>query len=585
VFTRQQIQQLGINTLEELMNHVPGYQSYRSDNGVSNYSARSRRIANGNREILILMDGQRLNSDALGIPTILDFSVNTIERIEFIRGPGSAIYGANAFLGVVNIITSKLNNVTLSAGNHHQQRMHINTHHEFNNGIQSSLALESTTANHGQARLYDPLSGGFADGHQQQTDLNSIYWRAHWGDWSLQARHIDFYVSDGYVLGNLSDNSTERDNYANLFAVNYIHNFNEQWTLKSRAYNSPYEMRYKYRIDTVPTISTLIFTGSDAGLENQLTWQQDSAKLLLGADFARLSISEGLAQLGSSTHITSSVDSLDKRDRRLQAIYAQWQNNITTDLSYIVGVRHDDYSDTTSHTSPRAGLIYQYNIENTWKLLYGDAFRSPARNEMYLKNNATQIGNPHLYPESAGTTELVWMQTTKEYYFSTSLFDTRIKDPVILSNTPPPRPFINAEEQHLSGIEMELKWSLEESWLLYATASHMIHSTLDVNPDAEDLASLDLIYTHDTLTLSMGAIYHGASRDADNSVLGYHELGGFTTWDGKLNYQITPEWNIYSSLRNLTHKRYLAPALQNNANIYGVPSTGREIDVGVRWSF
>jgi len=586
VFTHKQIQQLGINTLEELMNHVPGYQSYRSDNGVASYSARSRRIANGNREVLILMDGQRLNRDALGIPAVLDFATSNIERVEFIRGPGSAIYGANAFLGVVNIITARdQNNVTLSGGNYQQARAHINASHKFDSGLQTSLALESTTANSGQARLYDPLSHAFADDHLQQTDINSIYWRAQWNDWSLQARHIDFLVNDGYVLGNLSDDATKRDNFSNLVAINYEHAFNEQWTLDSRAYNTPYKMQYEYRINTTPTISTLIFAGSEAGMENHLAWQEDNAKLLLGADMTTFSLRTGLSQLSTPTTIEPAVDAIDKKDRRLQALYAQWQNNITNDISYTLGIRYDDYSDIGSHTSPRAALIYQYDSENSLKLLYGDAFRSPARNELYIKNNAAQIGNPNLRPESTDTTELVWIQAAQHHYLAISLFDTNISNPVVLSNTAPPKPFVNADAQHISGLEMELKWSLNETWLLSTTASHIIDSAFTINPDAEDLASADLIYTHNQLTLSLSGIYHGPARDADNSALGYHALGGVTTWNSHANYQITPAWNIYASLRNLTNKQYYAPATQNNANIYGVQGTGREFEMGARWSF
>jgi outer membrane receptor protein involved in Fe transport len=308
--------------------------------------------------------------------------------------------------------------------------------------------------------------------------------------------------------------------------------------------------------------------------------------LLLGADLTRFSLSTGLSQLGTPTSISSSVDGIDKKDRELQALYAQWQNNIVDKLSYTLGIRYDDYSDTGSHTSPRVGLIYQYDDQNTLKLLYGNAFRSPARNELYIKNNMAQIGNPNLRPETADTTELVWMQTAQHHYVSLSLFDTTINNPVVLSNTAPPKPFINAaEQQHISGLEMELKWSLNDDWMLSATASHIIHSALSINPDAEDLASADLVYTRNQLTVSFSGIYHGSVRDADNSPAGFHALGGVTTWDGYMNYQFTPRWNMFARLRNLTNKHYFASALQNNANIYGVPNTGRELEIGARWNF
>jgi len=64
--TQSQIRQLGANTLKALMNHVPGYQSYRSDHTNTTFSSRSRHLANATHEVLLLLDGQRLNHDFAG---------------------------------------------------------------------------------------------------------------------------------------------------------------------------------------------------------------------------------------------------------------------------------------------------------------------------------------------------------------------------------------------------------------------------------------------------------------------------------------------------------------------------------------
>ena len=102
VFTHQQIQNLGINYLHELMNYVPGFQSFRQAESGDEYyhSSRGLRVGTSSREVLILVDGQRLNREfdnATGAPMM---ALGNIEKVEFIRGPGSAIYGSNAFAGV-----------------------------------------------------------------------------------------------------------------------------------------------------------------------------------------------------------------------------------------------------------------------------------------------------------------------------------------------------------------------------------------------------------------------------------------------------------------------------------------------------
>lgn len=581
LFTRTQIQQLGITTLEELMNHVPGYQSYRSDLGVANYSSRSRRLSNNTCEVLVLMDGQRLEHDLLcGISlTDGDFSLNNIERIEFLRGPGSAIYGQNALFGVVNIITSKnKNNVLISSGNHQQKRAALNLSHQFNSGLHTSISAQSSTEDTGQSRLFDPYTQAFTDGHQQHNKSQSVYGYASWGDWSAQARHVSKQSEKGYSLGNLSDDTPTIDSYSNIFAINYIHSFNDQWKFDSRIYDTPYRASLHQRVGTAPLISSFVFAGRESGITNHLIWQEDDANALFGMDFSKYSIAN--AEIKSSTPNTSStpIDPLDNSSRKMKAAYGQWQNTFNKHFSYILGIRRDNYSDTDDYTSPRLGLIFQCDNENTLKILYGEAFRVPSRVEFYLSNSDLQ-------PEIAKTTEFIWMHTDQTYYLSVGLFDTLIKDPVTGGDSSKPTPYFNTQQQHLSGLEIESTWGLGDDWQLVSALSHIFNSPVAINGEAEDLISTSLIYSVQKITLSLSGNYRGKSRDSDNSALGYHPVGGVTLFDAHTHYQLTPEWRLYANIRNLSNKHYNQPAFENNSNVYGVPGTGREIEVGLSWNF
>ncbi|MBU4328708.1 MAG: TonB-dependent receptor plug domain-containing protein, partial [Proteobacteria bacterium] len=113
VFTREEISRLGMDYLHELLNLVPGYQSQRhSDMSTgSNYSSRGRRQGANSREVLLLLDGRPMNDPRTGGPISgKRVPLGKIDRVEIIRGPGSAIYGSNAFTGVINIITVKNEN-------------------------------------------------------------------------------------------------------------------------------------------------------------------------------------------------------------------------------------------------------------------------------------------------------------------------------------------------------------------------------------------------------------------------------------------------------------------------------------------
>ncbi|HZH13894.1 MAG TPA: porin family protein [Archangium sp.] len=106
VITSEDIRLSGATTLPELLRRVPGAEVMMLGPGSANVSMRgfNQRIAN---KVLVLVDGRTEYQDFLGMTLWSSMSVELedIERIEVIRGPGSALYGANAMLGVVNIIT------------------------------------------------------------------------------------------------------------------------------------------------------------------------------------------------------------------------------------------------------------------------------------------------------------------------------------------------------------------------------------------------------------------------------------------------------------------------------------------------
>lgn len=106
VITGEEIRASGLTTLPEILRRVPGAEVMAMGLESHNVSFRgfNQRIAN---KVLLLIDGRPEYQDFLGVTmwSLLPIGVEEIERVEVIRGPGSALYGANAMLGIVNIIT------------------------------------------------------------------------------------------------------------------------------------------------------------------------------------------------------------------------------------------------------------------------------------------------------------------------------------------------------------------------------------------------------------------------------------------------------------------------------------------------
>ncbi|WP_309890338.1 TonB-dependent receptor domain-containing protein [Archangium sp.] len=110
-FGRDQIRALGARTVADVLDVVPGLTLSRDVQGFHRVSVRGLR---NDAEVLFLLNGQRLNSFYDG-KALMNLPVENLERIEVIRGPGSALYGTGAFLGVVNLVTNRAEGLRAAA--------------------------------------------------------------------------------------------------------------------------------------------------------------------------------------------------------------------------------------------------------------------------------------------------------------------------------------------------------------------------------------------------------------------------------------------------------------------------------------
>ena len=136
VFTRAEIKHLGISTFTELLTLVPGFFSMM-DPVESNESflvmrGHAQKYSN---TILFLLDGQRMNEDYTGGFNYITryFRMEHVERVEIIRGPGSSLYGSNAFTGIINIITKHTNKLSASIGEFSSKAVNISGNTQINN--------------------------------------------------------------------------------------------------------------------------------------------------------------------------------------------------------------------------------------------------------------------------------------------------------------------------------------------------------------------------------------------------------------------------------------------------------------------
>ena len=112
VITAEQIKSMGATELHEVLETVPGvHASLQENNYDYNYSMRGIRNTE-NSQVLMLLNGTRITTPFRGtLMTGTELPIEAIQQVEVIRGPGSALYGADAFAGVINIITKKAKDI------------------------------------------------------------------------------------------------------------------------------------------------------------------------------------------------------------------------------------------------------------------------------------------------------------------------------------------------------------------------------------------------------------------------------------------------------------------------------------------
>ena len=588
VFTRKDIQDLGVRSLDQLMNHVPGYQNAGvsdSNSSLTHYSSRGRRIVGATREVLVLLDGVRLNDERTGGLLLDNISLGNIERVKFMRGPGSSIYGSNAFMGVIQLVSSSTrNDVTASVGNVGWRSASVSKSWGTAGGDHGSLYINADHRDGDERAVYNPATKTYTDS-QSPYSGKELYLQAQWGNWRVKWHPREVTTEDFYQLGRFDNAVNSNAIRQNPFFIGYERVLDDNWTVEANAQYFTSDVFYRYNFGTpaAPKIYELFADTGESQLASTLFWQRHARKGLLGLELRRPDLSSRYVE--TIAGVSRAGAALGGKDERLyHSVFAQWSSELWSGASYILGGRYDDDAFVGSHFSPRTGLIQQLSESQTLKLLYGEAFRSPTRVELdsIVSGGAPQVGNPNIKPEIAKTTELIWSHYRDQHYLSATLFNTRISDPITITQVVP-RVYQNAGEESVSGVEIEWLWSFATEWKWRSNASFFRPSN-DLTPEVSRLWGVDLTWKAQPWTVTLSDIYKNSVKDADNSSVGFHRLSASSLASLYANYRVSEKWNVFLRVDNLLDRQTLAPA-NSASNTVGLPVPGRALELGIRWQF
>lgn len=596
VYTREDIRRLGLTDLNELINLVPGYQGSRADDSGLSYSmsVRGRRIGSSGREVLVLINGQRMNNDWSGGTNQHNnlIPIENVERVEFVRGPGSALYGSNALMGVINIITRSDREISAAASSHQGRHADLQWRAESPDGSIELYARDSRSDGE-NLRIFEPFPDPATPQYVDSADpfrANDFYLRASRGEFTVDAIATSRDMQRFYVAGYADDRTNAYDTRTENLNLGWKHVFSPQLSIEGHAFAANRELSVNSSVSLVPWLKLEgVVEEREVGAQWVLQNNDSLARWLVGAEWRNPELTDTHFFMGTNAapHAIEAYQSIEN-GRHIGGIFGQYQYQWTTDTSVIAGLRNDNYSDGSEHASPRLGIVHNLDGSNVVKLLYSNAFRAPNRIETSVISPEYQ-SNHDLKPETAHTLELVWVRLFEEGYWSSTLFSTSINDAIAEAITPQlKRTWINREER-VGGFESEWNYHWNAMWQSRFAFTRLFDRMGGPGTEANTLLGGSVSYTLPNWTFSLLADFQGPKQDnneqdfpAHITTTEYTRYGARTVLGAHLLHQLGRGAEIFLHGDNLADKQYLSPA--NRApNYVGVPGTGRLVTVGVRW--
>jgi len=579
IVTREEIQVFGHRTLGDVLRSVRdfyvtndrnyGYIGVRGVNRPGDFGGR----------ILLLVDGLRLNDPIFdGAAALNDFPVDVdlIERVEIIRGPGSALYGNNAFFAVINVITrtgGEVSGVEASGeiGSLDTYKGRLTYGKVFQNGL--SLLLTGTLFDSaGNDRLYfkefdQPINNrGLAEGRDADFS-ESVGLTLGYKDFTLQAGYVSRRkdvptASYGTVFNDPTFYTLDQRSFTRL---TYAHDFEDELRVRADLHWNSYYYKgdYPFPGDEVdPHVISLYRDMAHAqwwGAELQVSKQLfKTHHVTLGGEFRDNQEMKMLAYYVSPY----AADLNSQTSASTLGVYVQDEWAISKKLTLHVGLRYDWIETFGSTVNPRGALLWHPFDRTTFKLLYGQAYRAPNAFESFYVTSSSRSSR-EVEPEQVKSYELVLEQAMTTWLrLSASAFYNRIDG--LISQQEGPGPGFHFENEGLAetkGGSVELEAKLPKG--IKARASYTLQRTADVvtgerfSNSPEQLAKLNLIVPlyRDKVLSGLELQYFSETENAKHQATSGYVLANWTLFSRELVKNLEASAGIY----NLFDKKYAFP--------------------------
>ncbi len=512
VITAQDILTMGATDLDEVLETVPGLHVARNNFGYAPIYTVRGIYSNYSPQVLVLINGIPITNLYNGDRNLIwgGMPVRAIARIEVIRGPGSAIYGAEAFAGVISIITKSPDDIEqttvgvrtgsfntkdgwiLASDSWGETDVALTLEYHKTDGQDEKIDADAQTELDAAFGTDASLAPGPVNLSRENLDVRfdatyqdlrfraGLQRRRDFGNGAGVAEALDQhnrYASDRRNFDLTYHNATLAQDWDLTVQLSYLdtsQEVEEDLIIYPSGVNilgevfpngmvgnpEVYERHSRLNVST-------FFTGFE---RHQLRF---GAGYYLGEIYKvkecknfRIDPLTGfpIALGGELVDVSGSPSVfLEEGDRQNRYAFVQDQWGFIEDWELTWGVRYDDFSDFGDTFNPRAALVWSTRHDLTMKLLYGRAFRSPSYAELLIKNNPAIIGNPDLDPEEIDSLELAFdYRPVERVRLGLNIFAYRWKDIIqyvanvgAIGSTAQ-----NSGKQYGKGFEMELNWQV-----------------------------------------------------------------------------------------------------------------------------
>lgn len=594
VVTKDELERFGGTTLRDILERVPGLISSGANyTNRTTIAPRGDQIKQNSSHVLILINGRpvrEVQEGGVSSDILETFPVNIIERIEVIKGPGSVLYGSDAFSAVINVITVKAEKNSLSvtglseigggygtsgdftfkmgdlsivaAGRYYEKT-------EWETPFKTSywvsipdppfyVAMDTTI----NVSIPDKGPGAYLGVNYKGLSLMSSY--NQWKTYYFSGSSI-WEVELKKYFTNLGYNQKVSENWDMDFNVTYAHSdLNGELISKRSCYNLVAEWTNSITLTT----KTKLVIG---GLYNKNSGEESSLLENYPAIPIGTVVSEG------------DVNSL--------ASYAQIDYRLFESLKLIGGMQANKVENIKLNVVPRAGLIWYPVSRFNVKALYSEAFRAPSINEVNMNFVGFLLGNPDLEPEKVATIDLSLSYQGEQTQLAVNLFQSKMSNIVQIYYST----YENRGNVTYQGAEFEGKYYLNRSLYICGSVLYQTNendSLKNLAPIANLGTKAGISYVWDKgITIGLFDIYQGdlddkfkGNRNPNQGAYNLLHLHSKFNLNKLFNMSFEPGLSLYINIDNLLDKEHFGYDL-GGSTMDGIPSVpGRAVYFGLNAS-